>query len=566
MHNHARPTRITALTFLIMALTTLALTLSIPPSAGHATTVSAAEDDLPSETRHTIAMDVRLTEQGQVTVREEHTWEFASTPPRTLGRALERFTPYTNDEWRRLEYTNFHTESDSVDLTHSVLDDGNTLHVTITPVDASLPHTLTLTLSYTVEGTLTFARTGDYPGDHEFFWPVLTTDRYTPHVSVTVHGPLAPTTAHCDFVPPDNWEELATTDDTTTADPVMCTSLGHNTPTLTLSNAVESTTMAVAVTWPPGTYTRLGVNDIDVDPTPTNDDTEAPEFDPTWTENIDQQIPGSSPWPMILIVTAIAGGLIVTLIAATRRRPDQRCAQAPAGDVTWVADHPGAPITTTYDLPTGPRRATPPPGITVAVAGALMSKELRARDVTGMLLTLAHRGHIHMSKSSPGWTLTRLSPNDPVTTAEQALLDAFFAHTDTVHLTSIAEQLAPQFLEVLRAIGQDTADLGVLRQDLDHEALAKAHRKQRTPHGRAYAEALAGFGDYLRDPQPPTSLTGAGFYEFLPWAVVLGAVPAWAEAHDTAGVPFTDPEWFTTNSSTFREFIDALNELAQTSF
>lgn len=266
-------------------------------------------------------------------------------------------------------------------------------------------------------------------------------------MSVTVHGPLAPTTAHCDFVPPDNWEELATTDDTTTADPVRCTSLGHNTPTLTLSNAVESTTMAVAVTWPPGTYTRLGVNDIDVDPTPTNDDTEAPEFDPTWTENIDQQIPGSSPWPMILIVTAIAGGLIVTLIAATRRRPDQRCAQAPAGDVTWVADHPGAPITTTYDLPTGPRRATPPPGITVAVAGALMSKELRARDVTGMLLTLAHRGHIHMSKSSPGWTLTRLSPNDPVTTAEQALLDAFFAHTDTVHLTSIAEQLAPNSLK-----------------------------------------------------------------------------------------------------------------------
>lgn len=30
MHNHVRPTRITALTFLIMALTTLALTLSIP--------------------------------------------------------------------------------------------------------------------------------------------------------------------------------------------------------------------------------------------------------------------------------------------------------------------------------------------------------------------------------------------------------------------------------------------------------------------------------------------------------------------------------------------------------
>ena len=167
MHNHARPTRITALTFLIMALTTLALTLSIPPSAGHATTVSAAEDDLPSETRHTIAMDVRLTEQGQVTVREEHTWEFASTPPRTLGRALERFTPYTDDEWRRLEYTNFHTESDSVDLTHSVLDDGNTLHVTITPVDASHPHTHTHTHTNTVKGTHTIPPTRDHPRDHQ---------------------------------------------------------------------------------------------------------------------------------------------------------------------------------------------------------------------------------------------------------------------------------------------------------------------------------------------------------------------------------------------------------------
>lgn len=147
-------------------------------------------------------MDVRLTEQGQVTVREEHTWEFASTPPRTLGRALERFTPYTNDEWRRLEYTNFHTESDSVDLTHSVLDDGNTLHVTITPVDASIPHTLTLTLSYTVEGTLTFARTGDYPGDHEFFWPVLTTDRYTPTCPSPSTGHLPPPPPTATSFPP----------------------------------------------------------------------------------------------------------------------------------------------------------------------------------------------------------------------------------------------------------------------------------------------------------------------------------------------------------------------------
>ncbi|WP_029069062.1 DUF2207 family protein [Jonesia quinghaiensis] len=530
---------------------------------------SFAEVEPPEVTTHEIDISVELTAQGQVTVHEEHTWEFASTPPSTLGRQLDRFTQYAPEEWRRLEYANITATSEDTEFTHSVLDDGNTLHVVLTPTTGQLPQRLTAELSYTVEGTLTFARGASENLDQEFFWPIMTTDRFTTTVTTAIDGPRAPRKATCDFAAPET-EEDEDEDEESEIPPVTCDVSGNANPTLSLLDAREGTTLAARVTWPQGTFTRLGVNDIDVD-SPEDSDTpgegtEGPEFDPTWTENIDQGLDEGNSWTMVAMIAVIALSVTAGVYLLTRRRPDQRAKDAPLADVAWVREHSGSPITTVMDTPTIPARNTPPHDLTVAVAGALAAKELRAREVTAMLLDLADRGHLTITQNTGSWILTH-NPDleDSTTAAESALLDAIFADAPRAELTSIAEQLAPQFLQVLQEIGQETAQLGLFRQDLEHEALVKAGRKQRTPLGRAYFEELIGFRTYLSDPTPET-LTPQVFYRWLPWAVVLGVTEQWAVAADNAGVGFHDPSWFPTRASTYQEFIVALDELAQTSF
>lgn len=495
--------------------------------------------------------------------------------------------------------------------------------------EEEVPERTTATLSYDIEGSLAALTTITGSRD-EFYWGALSpTGHAFDAVSLTVHSPTAPVTADCTVLTPGSLdlsalEDLSQEDtpeeapDATTDAACATSALRPDAVTFEGENLSEYRGISVRIDYPARTFdssSAILIKDPDPDGTATEGDGTL-ENDPTLTDSIDQGIEATSRNTLPIMAGVLAAILGAFAVYFGRRRSDATFAGLATGDVTEAfartaaaresAGKMSTSVATRLGLPLpipGTTRVTkkfpetlrfePPADLTVGEAGAVLSLDLQWREATATLFDLASRGFFTVSvdlddrhalprdtgSASPlSWTLTRAAgaelDSTKLTRHERRLLQVLFEEATSVTVSTLHSHFAPQVLEVLSELGREFSGRGLTRGDLDHAANGRAHRKRRTPIGRAYAEQAHAYAQALRidpdlaafsltagvqsdpadptakmaktdqSPQPGKATPDANlFYAHLPYAVVFDAEREWAAAFDSAKVDFELPSW-----------------------
>jgi hypothetical protein len=261
---------------------------------------------------------------------------------------------------------------------------------------------------------------------------------------------------------------------------------------------------------------------------------------------------------------------------------------------------------------------TPPEGLRPGQVGTLLDEVAHPLDVTATIIDLAARGHLRIEEipkegwfGKPDWRLTRLAaPDDkvPVLEYERLLLDGLFEDGDEVTLSSLKQKFATRLGKVQDALYADAVGrawftsspqqtrqrwlwialgalaasgalvfiaarwttLGIVPLPLVAGALAllgmHSRMPSRTAEGTAAYRRTLGFRQFIETAETRRSefAEQAGlFYEYLPFAIVFGAVDKWAEAFE--GLALTPPSWYgSTHGFTPVHFADSMDGFATT--
>jgi hypothetical protein len=241
-----------------------------------------------------------------------------------------------------------------------------------------------------------------------------------------------------------------------------------------------------------------------------------------------------------------------------------------------------------------PVRYEPPEGLSPAEVGVVLDERVDLVDVTATLLDLAVRGHLRIEEAESAgflflqgrdWRLVKLGPEEGLRPHEALLLRRLFATGDEVRVSSLRNRFHVELPAIRgaidRAVSHDGrffvgspeavrrryAGVGIAALVGGAAALwASAPAAaasiaacgalvlsfsrvmpRRTPRGRAVYEEILGFREFvMRVDADRLERMGARtperFERLLPFAVVLGAADAWAEAFD--GIYREPPRWY----------------------
>jgi hypothetical protein len=261
-----------------------------------------------------------------------------------------------------------------------------------------------------------------------------------------------------------------------------------------------------------------------------------------------------------------------------------------------------------------PVRYEPPQGLSPAEVGTVLDERVDLVDITATLLDLAVRGHLRIEEAEGGgflflrdrdFRLVRLRSEDPLRPHEALLLERLFALGDTVLVSSLKNRFHAHLPAIRTAVdhavsrdgrffpgspeqvrrryaGVGMAGLigGVVAFWVNAPAPAAVAvaltggmilafapvMPRRTPRGRAVYEEILGFREFVsRVEQDRLERTGGRtaerFERVLPFALVLGAADAWADAFD--GIYQEPPRWYASRTPgpfRTRSFVDGLGQ------
>lgn len=344
---------------------------------------------------------------------------------------------------------------------------------------------------------------------------------------------------------------------------------------LSVGTAVE----AVAAGLPPRTGLTVVVafepDAIDVPP---------PELVRRWT--LKRALVGHpAAWPLAAVVAVVAFGAVAGL---AYREGRDRVTRGGATVDRGVESAGPRPL---FRPRTTPVQYRPPDGLRPAQIGVLVDERVDPVDISATIVDLAVRGHLRIEEtertvlllfSRSDWRLVRTgNPDDELRGYERRLLDGLFADGDQVDLSDLKGSFASDFAAVQRRIERDATRRGwfngkpsqtrsrwlvaglfavglgtaalvalirfttvaVAAVPLILAALLLAalhrHMPHRTVRGSRLLDRVLGFREFV-----VTAETGRMefaeaeklFVDYLPYAVVFGAVDRWADTFAELGI------------------------------
>jgi uncharacterized membrane protein YgcG len=261
-----------------------------------------------------------------------------------------------------------------------------------------------------------------------------------------------------------------------------------------------------------------------------------------------------------------------------------------------------------------PVRYEPPEGLSPAEVGVVLDERVDLVDVSATLLDLAVRGYLRIEEVEAqgflflrdrDWRLVKLRDDGALRPHETLLFGRLFAAGDAVVVSSLRNRFYAHLPAIRAAIDQAVsrdgrffppspervrrryAGVGVAGLALGMAALwanAPAHAAvsialsgglvllfsrampRRTARGRAVYEQILGFREFVARVDADRlermgDRSPERFERALPFALVLGAADAWAEAFD--GLYREPPRWYVSHSPgpfRTRTFVDGLGQ------
>jgi len=498
------------------------------------------------------------------------------------------------------------------------------------------PERIEATVSYDIEGSLAALNTPGNIHD-EFFWGALApTGHIFNTVTLTIHAPRTPDTPTCELLTPgsldlsalEDLSSQANDDSPETEQPTASCKVTErdSATTTTVVRGDNMTTyrgMSVRVNYPAGTFdssSAIIISDPEPDGSESTDEVDPGlEDDPTLTDSIDHSIAGTNKYTLPIIAGVIAIALAGLAVLLGRKRADRTFSTLAVGDVDDARARTATALThartgtitkklgvtpALHGTVTIPKRFTsdvrwePPQDLDVAEAGAILTLELRWQEATATIFDLAARGYFTVTSTRAAepahprerdhdtgplnWRLDRAPSADAIngastqtlTAYERRLIELLFAGELSASFATLHSHFAPQVLEALSELGHRISELGLVRGSLDHAANGRAHRKQRTPLGRAYAEQVHAYsnalsGEFGLNGLHPTPLSAKTFHTHLAYAIACDRAVQYARAFDEAGIKFELPQWIDVaevlvpDEPTFGWFVELLVALGQ---
>jgi hypothetical protein len=261
-----------------------------------------------------------------------------------------------------------------------------------------------------------------------------------------------------------------------------------------------------------------------------------------------------------------------------------------------------------------PVRYEPPEGLSPAEVGTVLDERVDLVDVTATLLDLAVHGRLRIEESEGSgflflrdkdFRLVKLPAEGALRPHEALLLERLFATGDTVLVSSLKNRFHAHLpairAAVNRAVSHDgrffpaspeavrrryagVGMAGLIGGMVAWFANAPPHAAgaialtgvmvlafapvmpRRTPRGRAVYEEILGFREFVSRVEKDRLERSGGrtaerFERVLPFALVLGAADAWADAFD--GIYQEPPRWYagrTPGPFRTRAFVDGLGQ------
>lgn len=227
----------------------------------------------------------------------------------------------------------------------------------------------------------------------------------------------------------------------------------------------------------------------------------------------------------------------------------------------------------------------PPDGLKPAQMGVIIDEKADTVDVTATIIDLAVRGHLHITeiekkgwRAKPDWQLDRReNPADKLLPYEQLLLDQLFGRKESVKLSSLKGSFAPKLKKVKDALYDDAMQrhwftwkpetrrgfwvavgfgvivIGALLTVAAGVTVGRAllgapvvlagilllavapAMKRRTAQGSEALRRVLGFRKYIVTAETRRQEFNEQrniFAEYLPYAIVFGAVEKWAKAFE----------------------------------
>lgn len=555
----------------------------------------------PAPEKFPIEVEARISDDGLVHVKESFTWS-EPTPQGSFVRALPLFMPRTESTWRRFEYFQFSAQSDGQPLKLVVKDDASQLLATLTqhvdadpkksesPQETATP--LSVTLSYVVRGATT-VRSPSNPETAEFFWsPLASGGTERTDLDFTISAEQQALSIECSVIVDDSsmlgWADILDAEESQeeNADEPLgsCKERASN-GTVSATNLGRLSTVIVRAHYPKFTFAYDSAIQVDEptakDPSDSAEPTPEDTFDPTWAENIDLNMDQGSGIVTQVIAGVSLGAVIAAMWLLWRRKPDYTYPGLAPGDVAEAekmqthnrAMYPRAPLAGTKKVSKQLHGVEPTQALQELSRnqyGSLYSLELNFQQVLVTLIDLADRGHLTITRNAPDqqhghstpalWVLEQTGGADPLNASEASLINDLFATGNRIEVQSLHSSFAPDLLEALTLIGEESKSEQLTTRPVKLAAIKTAKKIQRTPLGRAYAEQLAGLRDLFSEQS--TGDSPQRFVGLLSAAFALGCENDWVRHMATPS--FEVPAWYhqsEVDDITPSEFVDQLRAL-----
>lgn len=501
------------------ATTLLGLLLGSVVLASPAAAADASDDEVRS-----LDVDLTIESSGAVLVTETYEWDFGDREGRGFARDLVTAVEH-DDGYRRYEYSDFSASSPSgAPAELEVLDHGASLEVQVAAdedSDERVSGVQTYVVSYRIDGALNAVRDeAGVPDADELYWNITGDDHvHMDVVDVTVEGPVAATAVRC----------------TQASDGTTCDELSEPEQVVTArgTNIEDGDNLTLAVAYPAGTF------DV-TDPILLTEE--------EYADLTDDSLGGAAVAGLTTGVAALVllpvGGVLLTV----RRRRDLTFTDVAPGVVPL--DRTSAAVRPVRKDPPVQLRVTPPDGLTVGEVGALVSKQLRSRDVTASIIDLAVRGYLRIEEvcSTDGtdagrplagstdpddWRLVEVEKDRTGLAPHEArLLTGLFKLSRTPTMSSLADKFAGDLTDVLTAVDERLRERELMNHPLGREKTSIPAFRQRTALGRAFYEQARGFEHYLStaaEGQLQMEEAHRLISSNLPYAIVFDLVDRWAE-------------------------------------
>jgi len=296
------------------------------------------------------------------------------------------------------------------------------------------------------------------------------------------------------------------------------------------------------------------------------------------------------------VLTAAAVGGFAFLV--TRVGRDRRYAGSATDVVFGNADETGEPVPLRDHDPV-PVEFVPPDDLRPGQVGTLIDEQANTLDVTATIVDLAVRGYLRITEipkegwfGSADWQLESLKPGTGLKEYENTLLTALFASGPSVKLSELKDHFAKHLKEVEEQLYDDMMANGWYRHRPDQVrtkagclavlvivtgialtlglaiftsygllglpvillglllVFANKAFPARTPKGYATVRRIRGFKTFIDESEKDRAAFAERqhlFSEYLPYAVVFGAVDKWARTFAGIDGELPQTNWYVSS-------------------